>query len=135
MEFYPMSKNIVVTKRESLLTKQGKDYLKVTDTTGHEWFIFDEPLMRKFIVDRGSIMEIETKPDGKFENIVSAKFIMVIPLPEIDSAEQLKTRSQCLSYSKDISLVQKQPVPPEEITKMADYFYKWIMGVKDEPSD
>jgi hypothetical protein len=129
-----MEKVICISKRESAITAQGKDYFKVYDTTGKMWCVFDD-MCKKFMVERGAVMKIDYDDKGKFPNISKAEFVMVIPLPEIDSAEQLKTRSQCLSYSKDISLVQKQPVPPEEITKMADYFYKWIMGVKDEPSD
>jgi hypothetical protein len=129
-----MEKVICISKRESAITAQGKDYFKVYDTTGKMWCVFDD-MCKKFMVERGAVMKIDYDDKGKFPNILKAEFVMVIPLPEIDSAEQLKTRSQCLSYSKDISLVQKQPVPPEEITKMADYFYKWIMGVKDEPSD
>jgi hypothetical protein len=129
-----MEKVICISKRESAITAQGKDYFKVYDTTGKMWCVFDD-MCKKFMVERGAVMKLEYDDKGKFPNISKAEFVMVIPLPEIDSAEQLKVRSQCLSYSKDIALIEKQPVPPEEITARADYFVKWVFGVKDEPSD
>jgi hypothetical protein len=134
-----MEKTICISKRESAVTAQGKDYFKVYDTTGKMWCVFDD-MCKKFMVERGAVMKIDYDDKGKFPNISKAEFVMVIPLPEIDSAEQLKVRSQCLSYSKDLavaeitlkSLDKWSPTLEAVITKRADIFYGWIMGIKDE---
>jgi hypothetical protein len=120
-------KIIVVANRKSAATKTGSDYLIVTDTTGRVWNVFDK-LCHVFLVDRGAVIKIETVKDSKFENITKAEYLMTIPLPEIDSADMLKSRSQCLSYAKDLAVAGKIDI--ENIPAQAQLFYEWVTGDK-----
>lgn len=120
---------ILIKEVDQKQGKSGNTYLLVVDAAGNKYSCWDMQLSS--ILKPGSNVEVETKKEGNFTNIISAKQVQTQEsMTKEDWAEKdnQKRRSieRQISAELAVSLVNSGKVEPAVLLKWADRIYAWI---------
>ena len=127
-----MDRVITVEHKEEKLDKNGKTYFLITDTQGQKWSVFADNDRIHFLMGAGVKVSFQTEQKGEYENIIkgTVKHLgYMAPAIKKFTPDEMKTRSACLAYSKDLVVANFLHID-DIITKAAE-FYKWCSEEKN----
>ena len=127
-----MDRVITVEHKEEKKDKNGSLYFLITDTNGGKWSVFDNNDRIHFLMGAGVKVSFQTEQKGEFENIIKGTvkhLSYVAPAIKKFTPDEMKTRSACLAYSKDLVVANFLHID-DIITKAAE-FYKWCSEEKN----
>ena len=134
-----------VKKLETKISTKGTEYLHATLSVGdkdYTYNVFDQALVTtlKQAEEKGMAIEVGTKADGKYINLVSAIFVPAVSRPPLPQGDQTRPkaeakpitdvdryRAMAMSYAKDGWCAGK--IEGGKLIEFADFFYAYITQI------